>query len=76
MNDLCSSFAAETAEFNTLCEGTRRLFVPGERRFLTWKSSNKKVATVNRKGVVTGKKLGKATITAKANGVTEKSWFL
>ena len=30
-----------------------------------WSSSNKKVATVNSKGVVTGKKTGKATITCK-----------
>lgn len=30
-----------------------------------WKSSNKKVVKVNKKGVITGKKAGKATITAK-----------
>ena len=30
-----------------------------------WKSSNKKVATVSKKGVVTAKKSGTATITAK-----------
>lgn len=33
---------------------------------LTWKSSKKSVATVNKKGVVTAKKPGKATITVKA----------
>ncbi|MEE3466997.1 MAG: Ig-like domain-containing protein, partial [Eubacterium sp.] len=33
---------------------------------LKWKSSNKKVATVNSKGVVKAKKVGKATITATA----------
>lgn len=33
-----------------------------------WKSSNKKVATVNSYGQVTGKKKGKATITATVNG--------
>lgn len=32
---------------------------------VTWKSSNKKIATVTRKGSVTAKKQGKATITAK-----------
>lgn len=33
-----------------------------------WKSSNKKIATVNKKGVVTAKKTGTATITASRNG--------
>ena len=37
-----------------------------------WKSSNKKVATVSKKGVVKGKKKGKATITAKLGGKTYK----
>lgn len=37
---------------------------------ITYKSSNKKVATVNAKGVVKGKKAGKATITVSANGVS------
>ncbi len=35
---------------------------------VTWQSSNKKVATVNKSGKVTAKKAGKATITVKANG--------
>ena len=40
---------------------------------LTWSSSNKKVAKVNSKGVVTAKKKGTATITVKtANGKTAK----
>ena len=34
---------------------------------LTWSSSNKKVATVSKKGVVKGKKKGTATITVKAS---------
>ena len=33
-----------------------------------WSSSNKKIATVNKKGVVTGKKAGKAKITATYKG--------
>lgn len=39
---------------------------------ITYASSNKKVATVSSKGVVTGKKAGTATITVKANGKTVK----
>ena len=35
---------------------------------LTWKSSKKSVASVSKKGVVTGKKSGNATITAKYKG--------
>lgn len=37
---------------------------------ITYKSSNKKVATVSAKGVVKGVKAGKATITVTANGVS------
>lgn len=39
---------------------------------ITYASSNKKVATVSSKGVITGKKAGKATISVKANGKTVK----
>lgn len=39
---------------------------------VTYKTSNKKVATVNSKGVVTAKKKGTATITVKCNGITKK----
>lgn len=38
---------------------------------VTYKSSNKKVATVNSKGVVTAKKKGTAKITVKCNGITK-----
>lgn len=38
---------------------------------VTYKSKNKKVATVNKKGVVRGKKKGKARIQVKCNGVTK-----
>lgn len=37
---------------------------------VTWKSSDKKIATVTSKGKVTAKKTGTATITAKADGCT------
>lgn len=39
---------------------------------VTYKSSNKKIATVTNKGVVKGVKKGKTTITVKANGKTVK----
>lgn len=39
---------------------------------ITWASTNKKVATVNSKGVVTAKKKGSCKITAKVNGKTLK----
>ncbi len=46
----------------------KAVFTPtkGISKELTWKSSNKKIATVNSKGKVTGKKKGTVKITAKA----------
>lgn len=41
-------------------------------RKVTWESKSKKVATVTQKGVVKGKKVGKTTIIAKADGKTAK----
>ena len=41
------------------------LKVKNAKKKVKWSTSNKKVATVNKKGKVTGKKAGKATITAK-----------
>ena len=45
-----------------------KLKVKGTRKKVTWKSSNKKIATVSKKGKVTAKKTGKVTITAKVKG--------
>lgn len=42
----------------------------------TYKSSNKKIATVNSNGKVTAKKLGKVTITVTSNGVSSKCTVL
>lgn len=44
------------------------LKVTGTKKKVTWKSSNRKVATVTKKGKVTAKKTGKTTITAKVGG--------
>ena len=43
---------------------TYNLKVKGTKSKVKWKTANKKVATVNSKGKVTGKKAGKTTITA------------
>lgn len=42
-----------------------KLKVKGRKRTVTWRSSKKKIATVSKKGKVTAKKAGTATITAK-----------
>ncbi len=47
---------------------TVKLKVKGTKKKVTWKSSKKKVATVNKRGKVTAKKKGTATITAKVAG--------
>ena len=39
---------------------------------ITFRSGNKKIASVSKKGVVKGKKKGKAVILVKCNGVTKK----
>lgn len=52
--------------------GTVKLTLSGSKN-TTWKSSNGAVATVNKWGTVTGKKAGKATITA-TNKKTKKSY--
>lgn len=45
-----------------------KLKITGTKKKVTWKSSNKKIATVSKKGKVTAKKTGKVTITAKVKG--------
>lgn len=48
------------------------LKLKNNKKKVTWKTSKKAVATVSKKGVVKAKKVGKATITAKAGGKTYK----
>lgn len=48
---------------------TLKATVTGKKGTVKWSSSKKSVATVSSKAVVTGKKKGTATITAKVNGV-------
>lgn len=49
-----------------LCAGdTFRLKVSGTKRKVTWSSSNRRIAKVSRKGLVTALKAGEASITAK-----------
>ena len=49
-----------------------KVIATGKYKKVTWSSSNKKIATVNSSGKVTGKKAGTVTITAKVNGKTAK----
>ena len=49
-------------------EKTVKLRVIGTKKKVTWKSSNKKIAKVNKKGVVKALSPGKCTITAKVRG--------
>lgn len=58
--------------FNVHNSATLQLEKPAVSGDATWKSSNKKVATVNKEGVVTGKKAGTCTITAKVGKTTKK----
>ncbi len=59
-----SSGSKNTAQFKVKTTGASKT--------VTWKSSNTKVATVSKTGKVYGKKAGKATISASANGRTAK----
>lgn len=49
-------------------KGTYKLAMLNTSKKVTWSSSNKKIATVSKKGKVKAKKKGKCTITAKVNG--------
>ena len=51
---------------------TIKATVKGASKTVTWKSSNSKIAKVDKKGKITAVKAGKATISAKANGITKK----
>lgn len=47
---------------------SKKLKISGCSKNIKWYSSNKKIATVSKKGVVKGKKIGNVVITAKVNG--------
>ena len=51
---------------------TLKATVSGPSEKILWKSSNSKIVRVSSKGVVSAKKAGTVTITAKANGVVAK----
>lgn len=47
---------------------TKKLTISGCKKDIKWSSSNKKIATVSKSGVVKGKKIGNVVITAKIGG--------
>ena len=51
---------------------SKQLKLKGTSRKVTWSSSAPSVVSVNKKGKITAKRTGKATITAKVNGVKYK----
>lgn len=58
-----------SAQSKTIYQGkSAQLSVKGTTQPVSWKSSNKAVASVSKKGVVTAKKAGKCTITATVLG--------
>lgn len=63
-----TSYRIKASVTHNIVKGEKlKLYVKGYKKSkkVKWKSSKKKVAKVNKKGVVTGKKLGTATITAR-----------
>lgn len=67
---MTNAFAANDIKISksslTITEGkTSTLKVTGTSDTITWSSSNESIATVSKKGVVSAKAVGKATITAK-----------
>jgi len=70
LNVVTSAQAASSVKLNktkvaVVVGGTAQLKVSGTKKTVTWSSSDKAVATVSKKGLVTAKKAGKATVTAK-----------
>lgn len=55
-------------ELTLRVDDSKRLKLTGATGNVTWTTSSKKIATVSSKGKVTGKKAGKATITAEISG--------
>ena len=72
VNDASISLSKTSLTIQKGKSTTLKATVKGKSKTVTWKSSDKTIATVDKSGKVTGKKEGTATITATANGVSAK----
>lgn len=65
-----SSIKISSSKLTVEVGKTHKLTMKGTKKSVTWSTSNKKVAVVSKKGTVTGKKVGTATIKAKVGSKT------
>lgn len=63
--------ATNKSKVSLLVGGSAKIGAKSNKK-ISYTTSNNKVATVNSKGVITGKKAGTAKITVKTNGVSQK----
>ncbi len=63
-------------ELTMVAREQKRLWIPGEKKDAKWSSSDKAVATVTKKGIVTALNAGNAVITAKTKSGETLTWNL
>lgn len=69
------NMTVEAATSKTINLGSTTNLKVKTKETIKWSSSNKKVLSVDKKGNITAKKVGKATITAKVNNKSYKFYF-